>query len=574
MHTWINKHLIANRLRIRVLIAVGAVALVNLLAYSYLKTENTVYYWDISAYWKNGIDLLTAFHTSFADGMALLGKSLSSDYNYLPLLPILPVMHLLGSSRGIFVAAILNLYIVPFALITAYSLARFFEFENQTKKTLFYAITLPILLFFPAVLIPVFDGRVDGIGLVMMSLVFLLYVRTRFSRYWHYILLGVLLCLMLVFRRYYSYWALGFFLSLALLSFLDAWRRSGHSLNKGFFLILLRHLLGLLIAGLTILVILLTGFHDMFMRYIGQNYVDTYSAYRLGGFGDQLLLFVRNFGLVAILLAAAGYFVSFRAGRRSKTLPFSSFILLQSIIVYLTFTYTQSFGVHHYYMLTPLFLWGFILLVKYLLDRKYSYGALAVPAVIAVLALMTFTGERSLQVDTLEQSVFGLTQNARPTVRHDMDTLHDLSNYMATVMKPGEYVYIVSSSDIFNDDIFRDITLPSPPPVNVSGTAHIDKRDGFPNYFFDAQYVMVADPIQTHVEPSGQRVITELASRILKGEANNLVEIKSFVIENGVRIRIFKKEGPYSSEFIRGLHDFFRQQYPTYPKLNNIHLDM
>ena len=555
------------------IIAILTIALVNLLAYSYLKTERAIYYWDISAYWKNGIDLLAQFHLSIRHGASIVVQSLSSDYNYLPLLPLLPIMHVLGSSRTIFVLSILNVYIVPFALITTYALSELFKLD-KTKLVLFCIITLPTLLLFPSVLAPVFDGRVDGIGLLFMSLILLFCVKTRLSKIWHFIVLGVLICCMFIARRYYSYWALGFFLAFAIVVPVSVWINNKRAINKTFFTSLKRPFLGIITSGLTILAIMLTGFREIFLRYISEDYADIYSAYHLGGFSDQILLFIRNFGAIEILLMLTGLAIAFTKYHRTIIATVSSFIVIQTVIIFLAFTHTQTFGIHHYYMLTPLFLWSFAVLIRYLIDYKNAtvkYVCLvSFISTILFLSLYSFVGQRKDTINVIHQEVFGLSENIRPIVRHDLPTLEALSTYLGTVMQRDDYVYILSSSDVFNDDIFRDINLPEPATVNASGVAHVDKRDGFPNYFFDAQYIIVADPIQTHIEPEGQSVITVLADSFLRGEAKNVKEIHSFTIDNGVKLLVYKKDAPYSAEFVNAIRTYFAKKYPTYPSLNNI----
>ena len=574
MNKGLTKRLFTRSKLIILLITVLSVVLVNLLAYSYLKTEQTVYYWDISAYWKNAIDLLATFEQSTKLGLTAVKESLSSDYNYLPILPLLPFMELFGTSRGIFVLLILNLYVVPFAIITTYALSLLTKFKQSKNKVVFYAALLPAILFFPPVLTPVFDGRVDSIALLLMSFILLLYVKTRFSRYWHYVLLGVLLCLMLLLRRYYSYWALGFFVSFAIVTVVSKWFEHSKKIDRQFWLSLVKPASGALIAGLTIVAILLVGFREIFLRYIGENYAEMYSAYLLGGFFDQFVLFFRNFGLIFIALMVTGITISFIKYRRTLMNGMSLFIIIQSLVIYFAFTYTQTFGVHHYYMLVPLFIWGFALLIKYLLElknRRLKYIlTISFIAIVATLSLISFTGERKLTVNPYFQLVFGLSENIRPVVRSDLDALKELSKYMQSTMEGTDYVYILASSDTFNDDIFRNINLPNPTPVNVSGVAHVDKRDGFPNYFFDAQYVIVASPIQTHIEIDGQSVITVLARAILNGEAKNLKEINSFSIDNGVTLKVYKKDSAYSPSFVKKIRDIFADKYPTYPSLNNI----
>ena len=555
------------------LITLALIVLVNILVITYVQTEQAIYYWDISAYWKNALHLLETFQLDFQLGVTEVINSTSTDYNYLPLVPLLPAMELLGSGRKVFTLLIVNLYVIPFAVLLAAASTSLVKLKRSIAPA-FYALALFATLFLPATLVPALDGRVDAINLVIVGLVALLYAKTKFAKYRHYFFLGILLCLMIVFRRYFSFWALGFFVSYTIVTVVHAWFKNHKKINKKFWSSLRRPALGLVTTGLTIVAIMLILFRDVFMRYLGENYADLYSAYYLGGAFDQVLLFIQNFGLIIIIPALIGYALAFTVYKKTNITWVSLFLLIQSAIIYIAFTRTQSFGVQHYYMLIPFLLWGFFVGIKYLLECKRSYlkyiGILMIVILFSSLSLFSFTGPR-LQVTHIQtQMLVGLSENVRPIVRTDLAELQKIDAYLNAAMLPSDYVYTVSSSHAFNDDILRNINLPKAPNYNVSGSAHIDKRDGFPNYFFDAQYIIVATPTQTHVEVDGQEVITYLTSAITAGKAENLEPQSKFYIDNGITLTVYKKTSTYSPEFIKLIQTHFKNIYPGYPNLNNI----
>ena len=94
-----------------------AIALVNLLVINYINSERAFYYWDLSGYWKNSISLLDSFSQSKITGFQAIASSMNTDYNFLPLVPMLPFLFVFGTSRLSFILIILNLYVVPFAFI-------------------------------------------------------------------------------------------------------------------------------------------------------------------------------------------------------------------------------------------------------------------------------------------------------------------------------------------------------------------------------------------------------------------------------------------------------------------------
>jgi hypothetical protein len=240
---------------------------------------------------------------------------------------------------------------------------------------------------------------------------------------------------------------------------------------------------------------------------------------------------------------------------------------MQSVAIFILFTNTQTIGVHHHYLLVPFIAYPLVIIYLYAKNCKTIFITFLI---IAFLSAYSFIGSRSTAVRAIHQSIFGISENVRPIIRSDISTLKSIGAFLSETMLPADYVYVLASSDAYNDDILRNTYLPIAPPVNVSGTRHIDKRDGFPYYFFDATYVIVSDPIQTHVEPSGQRVITVLADAILSGECPNLVKIKSYKIQDDITINIYHKVFEYSPIFIEKLQNEFQNYYPDYPNLYNI----
>ena len=71
----------------------------NLIVINYVNSEQTIHYWDTSAYWKNSMALVDNFKTSKAQGFKEVYKSMDTDYNLLPVLPMVPFLSVFGTSR-------------------------------------------------------------------------------------------------------------------------------------------------------------------------------------------------------------------------------------------------------------------------------------------------------------------------------------------------------------------------------------------------------------------------------------------------------------------------------------------
>jgi hypothetical protein len=374
------------------------------------------------------------------------------------------------------------------------------------------------------------------------------------------LLLGFSICLLIVLRRWYSFWVVGAAFAYGVSFWLRDWRNIRRVLWWIFYLVVA--------AGVT-LAILAKVFPYLLQAYL-LDYHDLYSAYMLGGAFGNLERFFYYFGILSLLIAIGGVIAAFMKRSIRMGQSVALFVVLQVVISYVLFTRTQSFSAHHYYLLLPLFFAGmtFLLLtidtVTNRVARSVLYGGFAV--VIFGTVISAFVASAGTLTAT-RAVLFG--EVSPPVVRNDLPEIRALAAFLKEEKQPGDMTYVVASSDTFNDSLFRDVTLPEEYVADVLASAHVDKRDGFPNQFFGATYVIVADPVQTHL-PTGQAVVTVLANDILQGEVTNLQELKDFKIDGGVTLRVYRKTAPYDMQYINSLKAYFNEHYADYKNLTDI----
>lgn len=537
----------------------------NIIIVNYIKSEKAIYFWDISAYWKNSINILDVFENSFYDGVKETVKSLSSDYNYLPIIPILPLMKIFGTSRLFFILSIFNLYVIPFGIIMLLIMKKIVtSFTNINITSFSTALSLSAILVFPQTLIPILEGRPDAISLIFVSLIFYLLVKTRMECISNYVMLGFLIVPIIVLRRYFVFWVIGFLVALWIILAIK------HFINFGLtkktiskiIKLTIKFLITLSITGIIMLVV----FKPLFMRYITPNYSDQYSAYLLGGFLNQIKLFIEYYGLILLGVILFSFLLLIKVIRDNFLRLFLVMLPISGFISFILFTRVQTLGTQHMYIFIPMFSIISSTAIMYLSSKNKISKLLGVIlyVTILILSINSFTGERSIAKNHSINIVWGISKNVRPIVRKDIEELRKIDSDLKGIMKNNDYLYILSSSELINDDLLANINLPKPPTYNISGVKHIDKRDGFPSYFFDANYILVADPIQTHVTEDGQRVITVLASKILEGEAHNLEHIKTYNIDNNIKLKLFKKIEKYDTNFLKEIKSIFKYYYEDY----------
>lgn len=518
----------------------------------FVKTEETVYYWDNSAYWTSAIELLQRFRLSFSEGWRIFSESFLTDYNHLPVISFVPLMDILGIGRVKFILLITNMYLLPTAFLFTWV---FLRKVLNNKNTLLFVVVLSLVALFPPLLRPVLTGQIDVVGLFVIVCIGYLCCGMDFSKVSaKSILLGVLVCLLVVLRRWYSFWVLSAGVAFVITYWFASPRDIKRLINLG---------VNLAIAAITSASILFFVFPYLFRAYL-LDYRDLYSAYMLGDDFDMLQRFVYYFGFTTIITATVGVIYVLRESRNYLLKSIVCFVSIQAILAYILFTRTQSFGPHHYYLLVPFFLISIISLIVTLVER-YQVREKTIYGITVGFIILLVLGGFVVKVPGL---VLGLS--SPPVVRSDIPALRELAEFINTTRRPNETVYVFASSDAFNDSLFRDVLLPNEYIQGILASAHVDKRDGFPNQYFLAEYIIVADPIQTHL-PNGQLVVTQPANDILTGKVRNLEKIRSFSIDNNVRLNVYKKTGPYDPEYIEELQGVFRATYPDYKNLTNIY---
>ena len=542
---------------------IAAIIIANTIVINFVQSEQTFYYWDLSGYWKNSIDLINTFDSSAAGGIKAILGSLSTDYNYLPLVPMLPFLKLFGNSRLVFVLTTLNLYVVPFAFIMYATIKKMFSNTRFIIRTWVKPFIFATFLLLPATLIPVLNGRPDAICLIVIAAIFYLLAKTRLECISNYFILGFLTFLLILLRRYFSFWGISMYVAILITKTVLNFKKYGA--NKTAIIKSIKVSIKLFISGLFLLLLMLIVAKSLLARYLTGNYSDAYSGYLLGDFFNQILLFIRYHGAITLILVLAGVLCT-RKYRNTAVSEIMALGVISSILSFILFTRVQSLGDQHMYMIVPFLGMAISVFLVYLSEIRHGRILFMIPVIIIfTLSLYSFTGIRT-NCDNLCY-IIGGTKMFKPTIRNDTETIKTIYNDLHNSMLPTDYVYILASSDNFNDDLFRNINLPEPTTLNISGVRHVDKRDGFPYYFFDATYIIVADPVQTHLSPGSQDVITYLAEQILNGQANNLSLIQSYEIDNDVTLRIYHKDSAYDDSFLQSTKQYFYEKYKEYPFL-------
>lgn len=539
-------------------------ALENIFVFSQYKKENFIYFWDAQNYWTLSIKFSDQYFTHFVHAMKILYLSiLNSDYNYLPSVLLSLPLKLFDHSYLVYALSVNNLYLLPALLLIALLIRKILvDLNLYTRLTAFCSISIPFL--FTPFTIPLMRGYLDSAGLFFIALLLIFiysssFIHTDVERN---LFFGLLMVLLLMTRRWYAYYIVALISIFGLSSVIrilvfDRGARWNH---------LIRYLLNMMMIGLECLLVLGIFFKTFLVRSLTGNYALAYSAWQNGNYIEKTMDAIQYIGLILFLFILAGAVYLF--ARRGKMFFFIN-LLLQTGVAYFLFNNVQNFGIHHYYLIAvPLCLLltvGICLIVS---ERPQWVARLLFILVIFGVLIWNFGQTYYPAMAAARNTVLLSKATAYPRVRDDIAVIRQMvADLNRWTENNGKKVYVLASSATLNDGIVQRAYAPEALDAvpTLLKTNHVDLRDGFPDQFFQADFVVVAEPVQYHLRPSDQRVIGVLANAMLDRTFDNFSQVKTYQLQQNVTVRVFEKTEAFSKHDISYVHSSFEKYYKNNP---------
>ena len=514
-------------------------AAVNLLTLLYVLTTKMVYFWDGAGYWSVAISL-SREPFGFEQLRRVLVTTITMDYNHLLAWPISLFMRLFGPSRAVFLFATANLYTFP-GLWGLWVLGR---------KKRFCALFLTGL--FPMLLYTGIVGFVDVAACSLGIWAYVIYTSDApaVSRG---LLAGFLLVGTFTLRRYFFFFALSFGVGAFVVKLLFS--------RKDW-----RDFLALFASCGVCSVTFMYSF--LLEKVLVSNYGDLYSAYALGIHTDLLLVF-RYFGL--IFLAGLLILCAFLLLSKPETRPNLCLGLVQVLVCFGAFVMIQTHGQQHLLLYVP----GLALLAATVFEATAAtLPLLVLAAVTTVNCLIPKAQPGSIQEipGFAPLPSFHFYGNRRS----DANELVALADFVDGLSETESHsAAVLSSSFTFNVEILKNLrpsfNLPQPQNrTQIISSGEVDKRDGFNWEVARADYLIVGDPVQTHLGEENQRIVVTLAKWVLEGTGPGTAYQplpQSFQLQNGVTIRIYQRTRDWTLEEFQSLSQTLQTYYPDYAGL-------
>lgn len=455
----------------QILIFTAAVIVVsNVCAALYAFSCEYIYYWDNAIYWTFARDIAGG---SIKNGFfALLYDSvLTFDYNYLAaLLPSL-FAYIFGTSRTVYIFAVVNCYFVPCAVMI-------YAFSKDILRACTVILLLPMLLFLAL------TGFVDVVGFALCIGCFMLYNASDKS--WRYsFLIGFFLAVLILIRRWYAFFGASFIFAMV----------ADCAVSK-------RNVKYTIVTAVSAGFILIMFFSPLVENKLLADYTTAYAGYKFSLMTD-IRLFARYFGAVVILSVLAGAAWCLTKKDRRAVLP-----LVQAAVCFMLFTRTQTHGQQHLLLYAP----AAAVIMVYTLER------LDKRAVCAVLAAGVCVSSNTL-VDRLQpQSLSEIHHIAllpdfsmRSRKRSDARQILEIKNTLDEKFSNGR-LGVNASSFVINADILKNVQ-PSLGEYDFGGgyieeLPCVDSRDRDMNRFYDVDYILTASPVQVHLGEDKQKIVS------------------------------------------------------------------
>ena len=482
------------------------------------------------------------------------------DYNnFLPMLIALP-MHIFGKSFLCY-----ELYVwIMFALPAIFIAAATFKtiFENAGVRLFPCSALMTIILLFPAFEIPIFIGYANVSILLPGAVIFAMLLSLNKSQLQRDRLIFLaLLCICAVFQaRTAVYMLIGIFSGYTLYIIVSGFQERAlladlvMLLKKYFFL------------GAAILVMILPLFFTFVKHALTYDIGTAYSAYGHGyDFSQRFYFHMGYLGYLTYILFALGAIVSLFSRKFSAL---TIFLLAWTIIPPLLICKVQLMDRQHFYTIILPFAFTIALLIAFASARKKIIG----------VALSLFLMINFVQPYSENYNLGGiLNQEYFLPVRHDIDDFKKFVSDMDNLAGADKKIYALTSNGLYNGHSFTKLYLPEkdnalPALMNI---AEVDLREGFPIHFFDADFVIVSDPLQIHLREQDQSVVVKLAEVMTNSTpiSKHFKKIREYTFRpetqgvSSVTFKVYEKISPFEKSDIDYVEKIFVELYPNQDEL-------
>jgi hypothetical protein len=537
------------------------ILIVTIITGIYISQEKYFYYWDYANYSSQTVELALAFRNSWTEGFKLFQESLSSDYNKIPCLPLIPFILIFGDSRLVYILSLMLIYFIPFALVMGFIVQNLLQKETKYHavytKAIFWS-TVFFTLAIPTPWVSTLRSYPDIGALLIMGLAILVYLKdTLLKSWWQTPLIGFLLGLTILFRRHYGYSVRAFIIAIICQELIIYLTQNSYQFKTKLTQLIRYEILICLISITTLLTIKLIA-PEFLPRLITIDYDLWYNSYKRSvWFVIKRYTFLN--GALLWFFVISGYLLALTNNIFSRSL-ISFFLIFGSLSCVQWIFLVQQKGIHHGTQISfflviglSLFFWS----TYFYLRENFTqvrFKSIAIFLGTLLVINLSFSLTNIGKFNNIFRLLFAET-NA-PLVRKDYEQVVSFIDYLRDLTPNGESIYIAASSRTFNPSIITNAELTIYGKKNqklyILPSPDVDSRDYYPlRYLQEADYIIVGNPYQYHISPEQHNVIKVVVDTFqdhweFAKDFEKLPESFNLDDETKVTINIYKRIKPTS----------------------------
>ena len=537
-----------------------------------LSRRSFVYIWDYANYLTKQYSAEAAFVQSPAAGFHYIFGSLAEDYtNFITLFLEFPFC--LSTRTGDSFAFCQVFSIVPMLLTLLAGLVLKVGQMLQVKNRFWYfLIGLSWCFTYPWLRMSAVLSQPDWFGLIFAFSILLLTLDFRFEKLDlpRFGLLFLATAAIILSRRWYLYFVVGYYFAYAVLVLVSSVKIAKAGRKQDAFL----QVRNLVLFGLMSMAAMVILLWPMVSHILGYGYADRYSYYNGGGFAAEISLQFWRMGLLNLVLIGLGLWFCLKK-RKLPALPcLAGFEIFLSMVL---FTRIQNTGSHQMLLFLPgwfvLFLLGAAALAE-TIDRrrnlKLAYWVFTLVFAVSVrCSPLTSVALPDIVIDHFPLSATKDFVRLDKLIydRKDLPQIQAIARWIDDHCADGEISYMIPHDMLYCPDHFKNCLLPEAPINNkLAFGFSVPGTHNFPMQFFEAKYVITADPFPQTYVGSGEMSI-KLNNQFLAVRDQYFELAETFDMGNGTTFTIWRRTVVPSRAEVEYYLSAFTEEDAKYPEM-------
>ena len=536
-----------------------------------LDRRSFVYIWDYFNYINKQYSAEAAFLQGPAAGFQYIFGSFAEDYtNFITLFLDFPFC--LSDRTGDSFAFCQVFSILPMLLVLLAGLTIKVGQMLQVKHRFWYFFMgFSWCIAFPFLRMSAMLGQPDWFGLIFGFSILLLTLDFRFERLQplRFCLLFAATATIILSRRWYLYLVVGYYFAYAALVLVSSVRtaRAGQKPQA------LMQVRNLVLFGLMSMVAMLILLWPMVRKILSYDYAGRYAYYNFGGLTLELAAQALRIGLLNFILIGLGLW--FAAKRRLPALPcLAGAELLISLLLFIR---VQNSGSHQMLLFLPgwllLFLAGAAALAEGIQkhrELKLFYWVFTLVFAVSVrCSPLTVVAMPGFLVDhfPLEATSEFVRLDKLIYDRKDLPQIKAIANWIDTHCAEGELSYMIPHDMLYCPDHFKNCLLPET-PINdkLAFGFSVPGTHNFPMQFFEAKYVLTADPFPQTFVGNGE-LSHRWNDRFLAVRDEYFAQEATFDMGNGTTFTIWRRTAAPTRAEVEYYLSAFTEEDAQYPEM-------